>query len=158
MFNNRSGGLLGIGDYNGPPLRPSGLLGVPLPPLPVGDSSSYPSPPNGGATSPIDISRLLALTFPPLPAGSLLPYRSDNDYLQEVRNPIKCSGPNSACELPRKERANGVFRDPEVPPFRLCPKCFEKLMNRPGMGDDTRRDPQDDDAPDMPVSAVGRYR
>ena len=111
MFNGQPGrGLLGIpvgladefpsfrGNIGGGSGFPAtGLLGLGLPSSPAGN---YPVWRNEGANPSMDNSRLLALMFPPLPAGGPLPYRSDNDYLQQVRDPLKCSGPNSTCELP----------------------------------------------------------
>lgn len=56
-----------------------------------------------------------------------------------AKDPIRCSGPNSACEEwgPYKRRPNGLYRDIENPPFRLCADCFRKTYGRPGKGDDT---------------------
>ena len=58
---------------------------------------------------------------------------------QQVKDPIRCSGPNSACEEwgNYKRRPTGVYKDIENPPFRLCPDCFRKSYGRPGKGDDT---------------------
>ena len=169
MFNDRSGrGLLGIrlglqddfqrfrGDDNGGPALPTGLLGIRLPSPPVDND---PSGPNAGINSAMDTSRLLALMFPPLPTGNPSPYPSPpsvNKDIQPVKAPLRCSGPNSSCELPLKKRANGIFRDPEFPPFRLCPQCFEKSQKRPGMGDDTRLDRPDITTADTTLSAVRR--
>ena len=133
MFNNRSGGLLGIRNYNDPALRTSGLLGIPLSSLATGSASPYPSEAGGGANRPIEPSSLLALTFPPLPTDGDI-----NPDIQPAKDPLKCSGPNSRCEeLPSKGRPIAPFRDPQNPPFRLCRHCFKWSQGREGMGDDT---------------------
>jgi hypothetical protein len=60
--------------------------------------------------------------------------------VQPVRDPLRCSGPNSQCAewYTKKYRSPGTFRDLDNPPFRLCPLCFGKAFGRPGNGDDTR--------------------
>jgi hypothetical protein len=75
-----------------------------------------------------------------LPASPLEPSDGNpNADIQPVKDPLRCSGPNSECSewYGKKHRSPGTFRDIEIPPFRLCPQCFEKAYKRPGSGDDT---------------------
>jgi hypothetical protein len=74
------------------------------------------------------------LLFPPATDPSSAGIKDEN--VQPAKDPLRCSGPNSTCELPLKKRAFGTFRDHEVPPFRLCPNCYQRRYGTPS-GDDT---------------------
>jgi hypothetical protein len=88
------------------------------------------------------ISEMLAFRIPSLPSSDppiFPPWPNDNadGSIQPVKKPIKCSGPRSTCGLPYRIRANGVFLDPENPPFRLCRPCFIRAYGRTPTGEDT---------------------
>lgn len=88
------------------------------------------------------MSDMLAFRIPSLPnidSATSLPSPADGDDggIQPVRKPVKCSGPNSKCSLPRKIRANGVFRDPRYPMFLLCMPCYVAAYGRTPDGEDT---------------------
>ncbi len=73
----------------------------------------------------------------PTPDSPALPNSPVDGDIHQVKDPLKCSGPNSSCDLPRKMRAPGVFLDPQNPRFRLCQDCFRRSQGRPPTGDDT---------------------
>jgi hypothetical protein len=77
--------------------------------------------------------------------------------IQPVKDPLRCSGPNSNCAewYGKTYRSPGTFRDIEVPPFRLCPQCFEKAYKRPGGADDTYLFPPSLFAPGGSNSEIG---
>ena len=138
MFNGQSGrGLLNVHEFPGllgdvsvgPELHRSGLLGIALP---AQSPLSHIAPRIGSNGLSAGNSGLLAFMFPPLSD------RHGNGDIVPAKDPLKCSGPSSSCELPGRKRANGIFRDLDNPPFRLCPQCFEKTYKRPGMGGDTQ--------------------
>jgi hypothetical protein len=127
MLNGEPGrGLLGI-RVGSPEYPVGGLLGVPLQP-----GSGLPLWRSEAANPSTDNSRMLALMFPPLPTGGNV-----NEDIQPARDPLKCSGPNSTCGMPGAKRPNGVFLDPQNPPFKLCRHCFFRSQGRQGTGDDT---------------------
>lgn len=94
--------------------------------------------PAGAGLEPRPAPMLAFLGQQALPPGApSAPNGPGNGDIHPVKNPLKCSGPNSSCELPTRQRANGVFLDPQHPPFRLCLDCFRRSQGRPPSGDDT---------------------
>lgn len=88
----------------------------------------------------VGLSDLVAFRTPTLPnidSSTFPPSPTDDEGIQPVRKPIKCSGPNSKCSLPLKIRANGVFRDPRYPQFLLCRPCYISAYGRTPYGEDT---------------------
>jgi hypothetical protein len=71
------------------------------------------------------------------PDSQPAPNGPNDGEIHQVKDPLRCSGPNSSCELPLKKRAPGVFLDPQNPPLRLCQDCFRRSQGRPPTGDDT---------------------
>jgi hypothetical protein len=78
-----------------------------------------------------------------VPGFRVGPDGNPDPNFQFVKDPLRCSGPNSDCSewYGKKYRSPGTFRDIENPPFRLCPQCFLKTYKRPGQGDDVRLTP-----------------
>jgi hypothetical protein len=96
----------------------------------------------GFRVNPSDVRPELGFNVVPGQVPGFRVYPSDhtpNADIQPVKDPLRCSGPNSDCSewSGKKYRSPGTFRDIEIPPFRLCPQCFEKAYKRPGGADDT---------------------
>ena len=147
MFNFRPPNAPAYGFQIGPNGLPAvgsrteGPLDAPSNDLPEAWKSVLDFAHGGGPRSSVlpVAPRLMAFFGQPTPGpdAPVLPNSPVDGDIQQVKDPLRCSGPNSSCDLPLKKRAPGVFLDPENPPFRLCQDCFRRSQRRPPTGDDT---------------------
>ena|SRR5262245_2901772 len=99
--------------------------------------ANFPSHIGFNVPSETDVPGFRVDPFDDVPGFRVNPFDGNPDpNIQPVKDPLKCSGPNSACSEWRKVRPIGPFRDLDNPPFRLCDDCFRKTYGRPPTGDD----------------------